>query len=128
MVEPCALKGFQELLFVPLLWGPKVLLGPRTRSIFSPPPVSCDPEPAVNLAFIDLNAGITNHLSVLNNSDQTFAYQVNVGPADDLRKAVQATAVFMNFGISSNYLGATCGIGLRPSLDGHEETFQNKSN
>jgi len=45
---------------------------------------------------------------VLNDSDQTVAYQANVGPAGDLRKAVQATATYMNFGILSNYLGQTC--------------------
>jgi len=71
-------------------------------------PVSCAPEPAVNLAFIDVNASVTNHLTVLNDSDQTVTYQSNVGPAGDLRKAVQATASFMNFGILSNYLGEPC--------------------
>ncbi len=71
-------------------------------------PVSCAPEPAVNLAFIDVNAGVTNHLTVLNDSDQTVAYQSNVGPAGDLRKAVQATATYMNFGILSSYLGQPC--------------------
>jgi hypothetical protein len=45
---------------------------------------------------------------VLNDSDQTVAYQASVGPAGDLRKAVQATATFMNFGILSNYLGQPC--------------------
>jgi hypothetical protein len=72
------------------------------------PPASCAPEPDVNLAFIDLNAGVTNHLSVLNNSDQTVVYQPNVGPPGDLRKAVQANATYMNFGILSNYLGQPC--------------------
>jgi len=72
------------------------------------PPVSCDPEPPVNLAFIDINAGITNHLSVLNDTDQTVTYQNSVGPAGDLRKGVQATTTYMNFGILSNYLGAPC--------------------
>ena len=71
-------------------------------------PVSCAPEPAVNLAFIDVNASVTNHLMVLNSSDQTVAYQSNVGPAGDLRKAVQATGTYMNFGILSNYLGEPC--------------------
>ena len=64
--------------------------------------------PDVNLAFIDVNAGVTNHLSVLNDSDQTVVYQANVGPAGDLRKAVQANATYMNFGILSNYLGEPC--------------------
>lgn len=72
------------------------------------PPVACDPEPPVNLAFIDLNAGVTNHLTVLNDLDQTVSFQANVGPAGDLRNAVQSTGNFMNFGILSNYLGEPC--------------------
>ena len=76
-------------------------------NVFLPPPV-CAPEPAINLAFVDINAGVTNHLLVLNDTDQTVSYQNNVGPAGDLRKAVQATATYMNFGITSNYLGAPC--------------------
>jgi hypothetical protein len=76
-------------------------------NVFLPPP-PCPPEPAVNLAYVDINAGITNNLVVLNNTDQTVAYQNSVGPVGDLRKAVQATATYMNFGILSNYLGVTC--------------------
>src|SRR4029077_11507783 len=68
----------------------------------------CPPEPAVNLAFADINAGVTNNLVVLNDTDQTVAYQNNIGPAGDLRRAVQATAAYMNFGILSNYLGVPC--------------------
>jgi hypothetical protein len=76
-------------------------------NVFLPPP-PCPPEPAVNLAFMDINAGVTNNLVVLNDGDQTVAYSNNVGPVGDLRKAVQATATYMNFGILSNYLGLPC--------------------
>jgi hypothetical protein len=72
------------------------------------PPAACNPEPAVNLAFIDINANVTNRLVVLDGGDQTVAYQSNVGPAGDLRKAVQATTAYMNFGVISNYLGYVC--------------------
>ncbi len=71
-------------------------------------PAPCSPEPPVNLAFIDINARVTNHLVVLSNLDQTVAYQSGVGPPGDLRNAVQATATYMNFGILSNYLGQPC--------------------
>src|SRR6266404_3770837 len=71
-------------------------------------PAPCAPEPPVNLAFIDINARVTNHLVVLSNLDQTVTYQSGVGPAGDLRKAVQAAGTFMNFGILSNYLGLPC--------------------
>jgi hypothetical protein len=69
---------------------------------------ACPPEPPVNLASIDINAGVTNNLVVMNNADQTVTYKSNVGPADDRRTAVQATGNYMNFGILSNYLGAPC--------------------
>jgi hypothetical protein len=76
-------------------------------NVFFPPP-PCDPEPPINLAYVDINAGLTNHLVVLNNNDQTVTYVNNAGPAGDLRKAVQANQTYMNFGILSNYLGQTC--------------------
>jgi len=73
------------------------------------PPVACSPEPPVNLAYVDLNAGVTNNLIILTNDiDQMVAYQSGVGPVGDLRKAVQATSSAMNFGILSNYLGLPC--------------------
>ncbi len=80
---------------------------PNQINVFPPPP-ACDPEPAVNLAFVDVNAKLTNNLIVLNNGDQTVTYQSNVGPAADQRTAVQATATYMNFGILNGYLGAPC--------------------
>jgi hypothetical protein len=76
-------------------------------NVFLPPP-PCPGEPPVNLAYMDINTSVTNNLVVLNDGDQTVAYQNNIGPAADLRRAVQATATFMNFGILSNYLGVPC--------------------
>jgi hypothetical protein len=77
-------------------------------NVFRPPAV-CDPEPtSVNLAFVDINAGTSNHLSVLNNGDQTIVVSNNIGPVGDLRTAVQASSTYMNFGILSNYLGEPC--------------------
>ncbi len=72
------------------------------------PPGTCPPEPPVNLASIDFNQGVTNHLTVLNNLDQTVAYQSNVGPPGDLRKAVSVTGSIMNFAVLDNYLGYPC--------------------
>jgi len=71
-------------------------------------PAPCNPEPPINLAFVDINASVTNHLVVLNNLDQTVTYTNSVGPVGDLRKAVQAAGIYMNFGITSNYLGYPC--------------------
>lgn len=69
---------------------------------------TCDPEPNTNLAGIDLAAGTTNHLEILNNGDQTVTFQDNVGPTGSQRKAVRANGTFLNVGITDNYLGKPC--------------------
>jgi len=69
---------------------------------------TCDPEPNTNLAGIDFNRGVTNHIQVLNNLDQTVTYADSVGPADDLRRAVRPDGLYLNFGITDNYLGKPC--------------------
>ena len=71
------------------------------------PPDACDPEPNTNLVGIDLN-GVTNHVSILNDGDQTVTIQSNVGPADDRRRAVRPDGTFLNFGVTDNYLGKAC--------------------
>jgi hypothetical protein len=89
--------------------GPHGVFGTTNvvNAVFAPP-APCNPEPPINLASIDINAGVTNHLVVLNDTDQTVTYQNAVGPAGDLRRAVQASGTYMNFGILSNYLGQAC--------------------
>ena len=102
------IEGVPGIIIRAVALGSQGAFGTSNQVNVFAPPASCAPEPDVNLAFIDLNAGVTNNLSVLNNTDQTVAYQPNVGPSGDLRKAVQATSSFMNFGILSNYLGQPC--------------------
>ena len=88
--------------------GPQGAFGSSTQvNVFAAPP-ACAPEPDVNLAYIDVNAQITNYLTVLNNGNQTVSYKSGIGPATDKRTAVQATGTYMNFSILSNYLGAPC--------------------
>jgi hypothetical protein len=72
------------------------------------PPDTCDPEPDTNLAGIDLAAGTTNQVRVLNDGDQTVTFADNVGPAGDQRRAVRPDGVFLNFGITDEYLGKPC--------------------
>ena len=102
------IEGVPGIIIRAVALGTEGAFGTSNQVNVFAPPASCAPEPPVNLVFVDVNAGETNHLTVLNDSDQTVAYQANVGPAGDLRKAVQATATYMNFGILSNYLGQTC--------------------
>ena len=71
-----------------------------------------EPEPNTNLAGIDFNKGITNHIQVLNSGDQSVTFQSNVGPANDMRRAVSPNGQYLNFGITDYYLG-------KPSNDPH---------
>jgi hypothetical protein len=72
------------------------------------PAESCASEPDTNLAGIDIAAGVTNRLVVINNGDQTVVYDNAVGPVSDKRRAVRPEGTFLNFGIEDNYLGLPC--------------------
>jgi hypothetical protein len=90
--------------------GPQGAFGTSNQvNLFVPPPF-CPAEPQVNLTYVDINQGVSNFLTVIDDASQsyTFIVQSGVGPADDLRTAVQSTSGLMNFGILSNYLGLPC--------------------
>lgn len=72
------------------------------------PPEACDPEPNTNLAGIDIAAGTANHMQVLNGHDHTVTFVENVGPTGDKRRAVIPNGIYLNFGITDNYLGKPC--------------------
>jgi hypothetical protein len=80
---------------------------PEQINLFAPAD-TCDPEPNTNLASIDINTGTANHMVVLDDGDQTVFFQDNVGPANDLRRAVGAVGSYLNFGITDQYLGLPC--------------------
>lgn len=90
--------------------GPQGAFGTSNQVNVFAAAVVCAAEPAVNLTYIDFNQRATNFLSVINdpNLGETFAEQAGVGPAGDLRTAIQSTSGLMNFGILSNYLGLPC--------------------
>lgn len=69
---------------------------------------ACEPEPATNLAGIDVSANRANKIQILNNLDQTVVYETGIGPVDDKRRAVKPTSGFLNFAILDNYLGRPC--------------------
>ena len=81
---------------------------------------NCPPEPNANLAYVDINSGVTNNLTVLtsDNLGEPLGYnlQNGVGPAGDLRTAIQSTSYLMNFAILSNYLGQPCNPALTMQL------------
>ena len=80
---------------------------PEAVNLFLPPE-QCDPEPNSNLAGIDIANGTTNHMEVIDRGDQTVEYQDNVGPAGDQRRAVRPAGIYLNFGVTDNYLGLPC--------------------
>lgn len=90
--------------------GPQGAFGTSNQvNVFTAAPL-CAEEPPVNLTYIDFNQHVTNHLTVINDTNQgeTYIVQSGVGPAGDLRTAIQSTSGLMNFGILSNYLGLPC--------------------
>lgn len=68
----------------------------------------CAPEPATNLAWIDLANNQNDHMTVLNDQDQTVTIESNIGPANDKRRAVKPNGQYMNFAVTTNYLGLPC--------------------
>ncbi|MBK9139945.1 MAG: hypothetical protein IPM17_14450 [Verrucomicrobia bacterium] len=72
------------------------------------PPETCDPEPNTNLVGVDIAAGTSNHLIVLSGHDHNTTIVENVGPPGDRRRAVVPDGMYLNFGITDNYLGLPC--------------------
>ncbi len=93
-----------------IAWGPQGAFGTTNQINVFAAAGACAPEPAVNLAYVDFNQGITNNLTVINSNalGETYTLQSGVGPAGDHRTAIQSTSGLMNFGILDNYLGLPC--------------------
>jgi hypothetical protein len=101
-----------------IAWGPQGIFGTSNQvNQFASAP-TCPPAPNNNLAYVDFNKGQTNSLEVSTNASQGYGYTVQsgVGPAGDLRTAIQSTSDVMNFGILSNYLGYPCDTPLTVEL------------
>ena len=92
---------------------------------FLPPNGSCPPVLNVNLVGIDLNAGYTNYLQVINDpgTGQGVTFANNIGPAGDKRNAVIPTSYYLNFGILSNYLGQACNdnVAMKVCVDYYDD-------
>jgi hypothetical protein len=89
-------------------FGPQGAFGETNQINLFAAGETCAPEPETNLVFNDINANTNQHLTVLNAGDQTVTFQNNVGPTNDLRRAVRANGSFMNFGITDSFLGLPC--------------------
>lgn len=101
-------EGVPNLIVRAIAFGEEGAFGtPEVINVFSPPD-TCDPEPPTNLVGLDIRGGVTNHLVVLNDGDQTVTFQDGVGPANDKRRAVLPNGTFLNFGITDNFLGLPC--------------------
>jgi hypothetical protein len=104
------LQNVSGLIVRAVAIGPQGAFGTSNQVNVFAPPTACPAEPTVNLAFVDLNAAVTNNLTILNNGDQTVSAPSKAGPANDKRTAVQATSTYMNFGILNDYLGLPCNL------------------
>ena len=109
-MNPSSPANWTGLIIHAMAWGESGAFGdPADINLFEPADTaSCDPVPDQNLVGIDFNAGVTNHLQVMNDGDQTVTYTTSAGPPGDLRKAVIPDAFYLNFGILDNYLGKPC--------------------
>jgi hypothetical protein len=113
------LEGFTAGLTVrAIALGPQGVFGTTNEINRFAVPANCAPEPATNLVYVDFNKGITENLTVNNNSADEETYQTvnGVGPAGDLRTAIQATSPFMEFPILNNALGLPCNENLSMQL------------
>jgi hypothetical protein len=93
-----------------IAFGPQGAFGTTNQINVFAAASACAQEPAVNLAFVDFNQKITNHLVPVSNSGEGYTYlvQSGVGPSSDQRTAIQATGSAMDFEITSDYLGLPC--------------------
>lgn len=102
------MEGVQNFTVRAIAFGPQGAFGPPDRFLVFAPADSCDPEPPTNLVFHDVSASTNQNFELLNAGDQTVTIEASVGPANDRRRAARADGTYMNFGISSNYLGQPC--------------------
>ncbi len=101
-------EAVPNLIVRVVAFGPEGAFGePDAINLFSPAD-PCEPEPETNLATLDVNAETADHLEVLNDGDQTVTIEENIGPANDQRRAVRPNDLYLNFGITDNYLGWPC--------------------
>src|SRR5262249_9464396 len=101
-------EGVPNLIVRVIAFGEVGAFGDPSDYTSFEPPDTCDPEPETNHAFVDINAGVTHHIQVLNNNDQTTEIVNNVGPDGDKGRGVRALGDYMNFGVTDNYLGLPC--------------------
>jgi hypothetical protein len=102
------MESVPNLIVRVVAFGEKGAFGePAQVNLFAPSD-ECAPEPATNLAWIDLANNQNDHMVVLNDRDQTVTIESNVGPAPDKRRAVRANGQYMNFAVTNNFLGLPC--------------------
>jgi hypothetical protein len=90
--------------------GPQGAFGTSNQVNVFAASAPCPAEPAVNLAYIDVNQKLTNNLTIINNASLGYTYTVQsgVGPPSDQRTAILCTSGELNFAILNNYLGQPC--------------------
>ena len=102
------LEGVPNLAVRVVAFGEQGAFGEPSDYTTFEPPDGCEPEPGTNRAFLDVNSGQSEHLTVLNVGDQLTEILDAVGPPTDERRAVRPLGSYMNFGVTENYLGQAC--------------------
>jgi len=102
------LEGVPNLIVRAIAWGPEGAFGTLEAINVFASAAACEPEPVTNHVWNDIASGKSDHLNVLNGGDQAVTIETGVGPANDKRRAAKATGLFMNFGITDNFLGRPC--------------------
>ena len=101
-------EGVPNLIVRAIAFGEQGAFGEPSDYTAFEPPDACEPEPLNNHAFLDLHGNTNNHLTVLNDGDQTTEIFEDGGSFDEPRRSVRAIGNYMNFAITDNYLGLTC--------------------
>lgn len=68
---------------------------------------ACEPVPETNHVFNDIANETSDHLNLLNDGDQQVEF-ITAGPENDRRRAALPQGLYMNFGITEEYLGKPC--------------------
>jgi hypothetical protein len=101
-------EGVPNLIVRAVAFGQEGAFGtPEAINLFAPAD-SCDPEPETNLVGIDINSNVSRNIEILNDGDQTVTFEENVGPTTDPRRVVRPDGLYLNFGVTDQFLGQPC--------------------
>lgn len=102
------MEGVPNLIVRAIAFGPQGAFGTKDAVNRFAAADACDPEPNRNFVWHDVAASKSDHLDLLNNGDQQISIETGIGPVGDKRRAAKPNGLYMNFGITENFLGKAC--------------------